>query len=43
MSVVPVPTTINNNEQAVMPKNMVSDLEWFDEDRTKFEDQWRGI
>ena len=29
---------MNNNEQAVMPKNMVSDLGWFDRDKTKFED-----
>ena len=28
---------MNNNKQAVMPKNMVSDLGWFDRDRTKFE------
>jgi len=26
-----------------MPKNMVPDLEWFDSDRTKFEDWWRGM
>jgi len=26
-----------------MPKNMVSDLEWFDGDRTKFKDWWRGM
>jgi len=26
-----------------MPKNMVLDLGWFDGDRTKFEDWWRGI
>jgi len=25
MSVAPVPTMINNNKQAVMPKNMVPD------------------
>jgi len=29
--------------QAGLPKNMVSDPEWFDSDRTKFEDWWRGI
>ena len=28
---------MNNNKQAVMPKSMVSDLGWFDRDRTKFE------
>jgi len=26
------------NKQAIMPKSMVLDLEWFDKDRTKFED-----
>ena len=26
-----------------MLKNMVLDPEWFDRDRTKFEDWWRGI
>ena len=26
MSVAPIPATINNNKQAVMPKNMVLDL-----------------
>jgi len=26
-----------------MPKNMVLDLGWFDRDRTKFEDWWRGM
>ena len=26
-----------------MPKNMVPDLGWFDGNRTKFEDWWRGI
>jgi len=30
--------TINNNEQAVISKNMVPDSEWFNEDRTKFKD-----
>jgi len=25
------------------PKNIVPDLGWFDGDRTKFEDWWRGI
>jgi len=32
----PAPTM--NNEQTTMPKNIVSDLEWFNRDRTKFED-----
>jgi len=35
--------TTNTNEQAVMPKNMVSDQGWFNRDRTKFEDWWRGM
>ena len=26
-----------------MPKSMVLDPEWFNGDRTKFEDWWRGI
>ena len=26
------------NKQAIMPKSIVLDLEWFDKDRTKFED-----
>ena len=26
-----------------MPKNMVPDPGWFDRDRSKFEDWWRGI
>ena len=26
-----------------MPKSMVLDPEWFNRDRTKFEDWWRGI
>jgi len=34
----PAPVMMNNNKQAVMPKNMVPDSEWFNEDRTKFED-----
>jgi len=38
MSVAPVLATMNNNKQAVMPKNMVSDPRWFDGDKTKFED-----
>ena len=31
-----------HNENAVI-KNMVPDPEWFDGDRTKFKDWWRGI
>ena len=38
MSIVLAPTTMNDNIQTVMPKSMVSDLEWFDKDQTKFED-----
>jgi len=26
-----------------MPKNMISDLEWFDSDQTKFKDWWREM
>jgi len=33
----------NENIQAGMPKNMVPDPGWFDRDRTKFKDWWRGI
>jgi len=33
----------SENVQAGLPKNMVPDPEWFDGDRTKFEDWWRGI
>ena len=33
----------NKNIQAVIPKNMVPDLRWFDGDQTKFKDWWRGI
>ena len=43
MSVAPVPATMNNNEQAVMPKNTVPDPEQFDRDRMKFEDWQRGM
>jgi len=38
MSVVPVPAITNNNRQAVIPKSMVPDPEWFDRNRTKFKD-----
>jgi len=34
---------IGENITAGMPKNMVPDPGWFDGDRTKFEDWWRGI
>ena len=29
--------------QAGLPKSMVPDPEWFNSDRMKFEDWWRGI
>ena len=34
---------ISENVQAGLPKNMVPDPGWFDRDRSKFEDWWRGI
>jgi len=37
------PAEINENVQVVMPKNIVLDPRWFDGDRMKFEDWWRGI
>jgi len=40
MLIAPVPTVYNEN---VLTKNMVLDPGWFDGDRTKFEDWWRGI
>ena len=43
MSVAPAPVTNSENVQAGVPKNMVPDPGWFDGDRTKFEDWWRGI
>jgi len=45
MSTEPAPMAIeiSENVTAGMPKNMVSDPEWFDGDRTKFKDWWRGI
>jgi len=33
----------NENIQTITPKSMILDLGWFDGDRTKFEDWWRGI
>jgi len=38
MSVVSALVTMNMNEQAVMPKNMVPDPGWFNGDKMKFED-----
>ena len=32
-----------NDIQAVMPKSMVPDPEWFNGNRMKFEGWWRGI
>ena len=34
---------VSENVQAGLPKNMVLDPGWFDRDRSKFEDWWRGI
>ena len=36
-------TTPVVNELAGMPRSIVLDLGWFDSNRTKFEDWWRGI
>jgi len=36
-------TAVSENIQAGLPKNMVPDSGWFDGDRSKFEDWWRGI
>ena len=33
----------NKITQAVMLKSIIPDPGWFDRDRTKFEDWWRGI
>ena len=33
----------NENIQTATPKNMVPDPGWFDRDKTKFENWWRGI
>jgi len=42
MSTAPAATPVVN-ESAGMPRSMVPDPEWFDSDRTKFKDWWRGI
>ena len=34
---------VSENVQAGLPKSMVPDPGWFDGDRSKFEDWWRGI
>ena len=39
----PMAVEIGKNVSAGMPKSMVPDPGWFDGDRTKFEDWWRGI
>jgi len=45
MSGTPAPgaAVASENVQAGLPKNIVPDPGWFDGDRTKFEDWWRGI
>jgi len=45
MSVALAPVAVANskNIQVGMPKNMIPDLGWFNRDRTKFEDWWRGM
>ena len=45
MSVVLATTAaaVSKNVQAGLLKNMVPDSGWFDSDRSKFEDWWRGI
>ena len=40
MSTVPTPATYNEN---IPTKTMVPDPGWFDRDRTKFKDWWKGI
>ena len=45
MSVAPATAAaaVSENIQVGLPKSMVLDPGWFDGDRTKFEDWWRGI
>ena len=43
VALAPMAVTSQENVQAGLPKNMIPDLGWFDSDRTKFEDWWRGI
>ena len=45
MSTAPAPMAIeiSGNISVGLPKSMVPDPGWFDEDRLKFEDWWRGI
>ena len=37
------PAQTNKNIQAIVPKSIVLDTEWFDRNRIKFEDWWREI
>ena len=34
---------VSENAQAGLPRSMVPDPRWFDGNRSKFEDWWRGI
>ena len=43
MSVAPADAAAIENVQAGVSKSMVPDPGWFDGDRSKFEDWWRGI
>ena len=45
ISVAPAPASaaISKNVQARMLKSMVPDPGWFDSDRMKFKDWWRGM
>jgi len=45
ISVAPAPAAagVSENIQAGLLKNMVLDPRWFNSDRTKFEDWWRGM
>ena len=45
MLVAPALAAVSDSEnvQAGLLKNMVPDPGWFDSDRMKFEDWWRGI
>jgi len=43
VALAPAPAAISENIQAGTPKNMVPDPGWFDGDRMKFEDWWRGM
>ena len=43
MSTAPALAVYNENVQTITPKSIVPDLEWFDRDRTKFKDWWRGM